>query len=153
MPGPDPAMVGGGVLHAVLDVPMEAAAVYGLALRVGRRSDPTVGNRAVATLLLVAGAALAWNIVRHWPAAWKPVGRQLLPVGVAVAGVVWLALLTPAWPGLLLLAVATVDGLPRVWWWRQVSLSDESTIAQFATLPGAVMADVPSTQQMPLPPR
>ena len=153
VPGPDPAMVGGGVLHAVLDVPMEAAAVYGLALRVGRRSDPTVGNRAVATLLLVAGAALAWNIVRHWPAAWTPVGRQLLPVGVAVAGVAWLALLTPAWPGLLLLAVATVDGLPRVWWWRQVSLSDESTIAQFATLPGAVMADVPSTQQMPLPPR
>jgi hypothetical protein len=34
-----------------------------------------------------------------------------------------------------------------------VPLSDESTIAQFAVPSGAVIADVPSTQQILLPPR
>ncbi len=157
VPGPDPDMVDGGLLHAVLDAPRQemtnGTARQGLALRVGRRSDPTVGNRVVATLLLVAGAALAWNAMRYWRPAWTPALRCVVPGAVAAAGVAWLFLLTPSWPGVLLLAAAAVDGLPRACRWRQVALSDESTIAQFATSPGAVLPDVPSTQQMPLPPR
>jgi hypothetical protein len=141
----------------VLDAPRQrmtnGTARQGLALRVGRRSDPTIGNRVVATLLLVAGAALAWNAMRYWRPAWTPALRCVVPGAVAAAGVAWLFLLTPSWPGVLLLAAAAVDGLPRACRWRQVALSDESTIAQFATSPGAVLPDVPSTQQMPLPPR
>jgi hypothetical protein len=67
--------------------------------------------------------------------------------------VAWCFLLEPWWPGILLLAAAAVDGLPRACRWRRVPLSDESTITQFAVPSGAVIADVPSTQQILLPPR
>lgn len=153
VPDTDPEVIGGGVLHAVINAPVNGTASHGFALRVGRRIDPTVRHRAVATLLLVAGAAMAWKIGRHVPPAWTSAVRCLVPVAAAVAGVAWLLLLTPSWPGALLLAGAAVDGLPRACRWRRVAISDESTIAQFATPPGVVLVDVPSTQQMPRPPR
>lgn len=145
--------VGNAALYAVIDAPMKGAAVQGLALRVGRRIDPTIGNRAVATLLLVAAAAMAWKLARHWPDAWTTPARCVVPAAAALAGVAWCFLLEPWWPGVLLLAAAAVDGLPLVCRWRRVPLSDESTIAQFATPSGGVIADLPSTQQILLPPR
>jgi len=153
VPDFDADSVGNAALYAVIDAPMDGAAVQGLALRVGRRIDPTIGNRAVATLLLVAAAAMAWKTARHWAATWTTPVRCLVPAAAAVGGVAWCFLLEPWWPGILLLAAAAVDGLPRACRWRRVPLSDESTIAQFAVPSGAVIADVPSTQQILLPPR
>lgn len=153
VPESDPDMVGGGVLHAVIDAPMDGAAVQGMALRVGRRIDPTVRDRAVVTLLLVAAAAMAWKIAQHWGIAWTATVRCLVPAVAAVAGVAWFFLLEPSWPGVLLLTAAAVEGLPRACRWRTVPLSEESTIAQFAAPTGPVIDDMPSTQQISLPPR
>ncbi len=150
-PGPDRASA--DLLYAVVEGPMAGDTVRGLTLRVARRADPTVGGRVLATLVLMVGAVVLWKTGRFWPADWTVTVRRWLPAAAAAAGVAWLILLTPAWPGMVFLLVALIDGLPRVSRWWLPSFSDESTVAQFPSPSGVGLADMPSTQQIMLPPR
>jgi hypothetical protein len=153
MTQPVTGMVSGDTLYAIVDAPMNEAARGGLAVRIGRRIDPTARGRVLATLVLVLAAIAVGKIVQLRPRSLVSTSRWLVPAVASVAGLAWLGLLTPSWPGWLMVAAGAVDGLPRAFPWRRMSPADESTIAQFASPAGMVIADVPSTQQMPLPPR
>lgn len=130
---PDEAGTGSRVLRAVVDEPLDAGRAIGLTVRVGRRPDPTVRSRALATLLLVGLVGLSWNASRRRAAPWQRTASRALPAAAALCGVIWLVLFEPAWPGGVILLAAAAS---LVRWMPPRSfptmVGDESTITQFA---------------------
>ena len=141
------------LLHAVVDAPLGGEVVGGLAFRMARQADSTAGSRAVATLLVIAMTAAAWQVFRRRPVGGAAVARRLLPAVVGLMAVVWLLLLQPVWPAFVMLGALAywVALQPRR---RQLRPpSEESTITQFASPPGVALGDLSSTRQFPVSPR
>ena len=68
----------------------------------------------MATLSLLACGSLAWMAARR---GWSPrpaIWMRVVPVLSMVAGAVWIGLLVPAWPGVLLVAAGVVA---LMWGW------------------------------------
>lgn len=144
---------GGDCLHAIVEAPSHGGRLPGLTLRASRRADPTARSRAVATLLVVLVVGLVWNASRWWPACWDRVGTHAVPGAAALAGVLWLVLLDPAWPGVVMLGAVLLGVAFRASRRRAAEPADESTITQFAPPAGIFSGDLPSTRHMPVPPR
>jgi hypothetical protein len=145
---------GSRVLRAVVDEPMVEGRVMGLTVRVGRRPDPTVRSRALATLLLVGLVGLSWNASRRRAVHWRQTASRALPVAAAVSGVIWLVLFEPAWPGGVILMAAVASLVP----WMpsrsiRTSVGDESTITQFARPADVLSAPPAASEKTVVPPR
>jgi hypothetical protein len=121
------------VLHAVIDDPIVDGRVVGLAVRMGRRPDPTAWSRALATLLLVGLVGLTWIAARMRSDRWRQATSRWMPRAAAAFGVFWLLFLEPAWPGGVILLVAVAGMVPPM---RprhvRADVGDESTVTQFA---------------------
>ena len=93
---------------------VDGAVAGRLTIRAVRQRDPTTRGRALATLSLLACGGLAWMAARrHWSLR-LPMVPGLGPAVALVAGLAWIALLEPTWPGVLL-ATAAVAALIRYW--------------------------------------
>ena len=77
-----------------------------LTIRAVRQRDPTTRGRAIATLSLLACGGLAWIAARRRWSPRLPTARWVGPMVAIGAGLAWIAVLVPAWPGALLVAMA-----------------------------------------------
>ncbi|MFM8635068.1 MAG: hypothetical protein ACKOEX_09700 [Planctomycetia bacterium] len=138
---------------ALVEMSPDGSAKPGLTVRVGRRVDPTAARRAVATLVVVFLVGLAWSGSRRWPDRWKQVRFRAIPVAAMVAGVAWLLLLEPAWPGVTMLVAGAAWSVVRATGRRARHDADESTITQFSPPADIVMRDIPSTRRIDVLPQ
>ncbi len=142
------------VLHAVIDDPMVDGRVVGLAVRMGRRPDPTAWSRALATLLLVGLVGLAWIAARMRSDRWRQALSRWLPPAAAAVGVFWLLFLEPAWPGGVILVAAVAGMVPRMAPRRvRAAVGDESTVTQFAPPADVLLAPAPVGRQTVVKPQ
>jgi len=86
-----------------------------LTIRAVRRPDPTTRGRGIATLSLLACGGLAWLASSRGRPSWLPTTRSLGPWLAMIAGMLWIALLTPTWPGAALVAVGWAS-MAAGWW-------------------------------------
>ena len=153
VPGVDRESVGETVLYVVVDEPMDGGTLRGLALRVGRHGDATVRGRVLATLMILSLAVIVWKVVQQWPSACVKVVQYCVPIVLAGAGCTWLLFLKPIWPGLFMVLSAACAVVPRMYARFNVSPSDETTVAQFATPTNSAVIEVSSAGQIPIPQR
>jgi len=107
-----------------------------LTIRAVRQRDPTTRGRAIATLSLLTCGGLAWMAARrHWSFR-LPSLPGLGPAVALLIGLAWIALLDPAWPGLLLAAGAVMallwcrlmPGEPAVAQPAAINIADATTL-------------------------
>ncbi|MEO1992833.1 MAG: hypothetical protein ABGW78_12920 [Pirellulales bacterium] len=153
VPVVDNELVGGPVLYAVVDEPMDGVRLRGLALRVGRHGDATVRGRVLATLFILGLAVIVWKVVQQWPSACVKVVQYCVPIVLAGAGCAWLLFLKPIWPGLFMVLAAGFAVVPKMYARFTASPSDETTVAQFATPTNTSVIEVSSAGQIPIPQR
>jgi predicted pyridoxine 5'-phosphate oxidase superfamily flavin-nucleotide-binding protein len=82
-----------------------------LTIRAVRQRDPTTRGRAIATLSLLACGGLAWMAARRQWSLRLPTVTGLGPMLALMAGLAWIALLVPTWPGFLLAAGAAAAAI------------------------------------------
>jgi hypothetical protein len=110
-----------------------------LTVRGVRRPDPTTRGRAVATLSLLAGFAVAWFAGRRgWP-AWMA-SRSPWRWAAAAAGAAWIFCLTPTWPGVVL-AMAAVASLAADWLWSHGGRASRRAAPSAGGVPGRSSAE------------
>jgi hypothetical protein len=86
----------------------DAEAAGRLTIRAVRQRDPTTRGRAIATLSLLTCGGLIWLAARRQWSSRLPTVTSPGPAIALVAGLAWIALLVPEWPGWLLAAGAAV---------------------------------------------
>jgi len=89
----------------------------GLTIRAVWQQDPTVGPRGIATLTILAIGGLLWSVVRRRRTgaveATGLYGGLFGPLSTILAGLLWLLLLSPIWPGWILLILGAGFMLAR----------------------------------------
>lgn len=132
-------VAGGEMLHVLMDV-ADDAEWPALLVRVGKAADPTAATRAIATLGVITVCAVAWNVAARWPRGRRRSIGWAVPLVVALAGVVWLLLFDPVWPGwgMLTVAAALVVMQRRDQHRPPADIGGDSTITQF--MPSAAAA-------------
>jgi len=75
----------------------------GVTIRAVATGREAVEGRGVATVAIVAALVVAWLAAHRLPAAWRWAGPIVVRWWWCLAGVVWLAALTPSLPGWLML--------------------------------------------------
>ena len=86
----------------------------GLTLRAVWKQDPTVSTRAIATVLILFIGGLLWSVARQRTVEWDHRIKFGALFFFAVLGLTWLLLLSPMWPGWIILIgaiVFTISGL------------------------------------------
>jgi hypothetical protein len=102
-PAPPPATI-----FIVAGESADAEAAGRLTIRAVRQRDPTTRGRAIATLSLLTCGGLIWLAARRQWSSRLPTVTSPGPAIALVAGLAWIALLVPEWPGWLLAAGAAV---------------------------------------------
>jgi hypothetical protein len=103
-------------------------------IRVARIPDATTPSRGLATIAFVAALAVGWSLAGRWPGAWSAVIGAVWPWGAVIAGGLWIATLTPAIPGLLLVVIG---GLAVATWWQDARAGTPPSVPAVAVQPGS----------------